>query len=123
MNICTKLPHEFFKGSQLGPLRNNVRRSWFNGTEDGADELAHPTPHYNSSILSDLLHESHLKAVYTAMNECPGMKDAICLFKLWTTQRSFKSVCVFNSFVGGMLMVYLLAQRKISSHMSSYQIF
>ena len=123
MNIRTKLPHEFFKASQLGPLRNNVRRSWFNGTEDGADELAHPTPHYNSSILSDLLHESHLKAVYTAMNECPGMKDAISLFKLWTTQRSFKSVCVFNSFVGGMLMVYLLAQRKISSHMSSYQIF
>jgi len=128
LNILTKLPDECFKLSQLSPLRNNVRYSWFHDTgisddDSKSDEMAYPTPHYNSSIISDMLHEVHLKEIYGALNECPGMKDAICLFKLWITQRSFKSVVLFNSFIGTMLMVYLLSERKISSHMSSYQIF
>ena len=124
IKLLTKIPDDIFKFSQLSPLRNNVRSGWFNDLETKTDEgKEFPTPHYNSSILSDMLHESHLQVIYTAMNECPGMKEAICLFKLWLKQRSFKGVSSFSSFIGAMLMCYLLSIQKISVHMSSYQIF
>jgi len=124
IRLMIKIPDEAFKCSQLLPMRNNVRSSWFNKEEPKDDKSTElPTPHYNSSILTDILHESHLQVIFTAINECPSMKEAICLFKLWLKQRSFKGTSCFSSFTGAMLMVYLLSIRKISAHMSSYQVF
>lgn len=125
IRILTTISDDSFKSSQLSPLRNNIRANWFNNIQstDNKDKVEFPTPYYNSSILSDMLHESNLHAIYNALNECPGMKEAICLFKVWARQRSFKGIPYFNGFLSAMLVVYLLSIRKVTAHMSSYQIF
>lgn len=124
IRLLISVPEDIFKLSRFNPLQNNVRSNWYDNLDSEAtEELEYPTPHYNASILSDMLYETHLHTLYNAVKECPGIKDAICLFKVWLKQRTFKGVCTFNGFIGSMLMVYLLQARKISSHMSSYQIF
>lgn len=124
LTIHAIIPEGAFKRVRYIPLRNNVRSNWFDGIETRAvEEIEFPTPHYNHGILSDMLYEEHLRALYNALKECPGMKDAICLFKVWLKQRSLKGNLTFNGFCCSMLLVYLLSIRKISAHMSSYQIF
>ena len=51
-----------------------------------------PTPHYNSSVLSDMFLESHLHHLYKCVTECPGMKDAVVLVKVWLHQRGLGKV-------------------------------
>jgi U3 small nucleolar RNA-associated protein 22 len=98
-----------------------VRPSWFE--KDTANEEATATPHYNSSVLMDMLYESHLKTIYNSLAECSEMRDAICLAKVWLKQRSLTDSMPLNGFILSNLMVYLLQEKKISPQMSSYQIF
>lgn len=54
-------------------------------------------------MLEDMLYEDHLRVLYTALKECPAMTDAICLFKTWLYQRSFK----VNNIFGRNLLLFL----------------
>ncbi|XP_065675999.1 nucleolar protein 6-like [Hydra vulgaris] len=123
INIHLAIPNGVFKLSRFTPLTSNIRTSWFCLDTSKTADSAIPTPHYNSGILSDMLFEDHLKVLYAAIKECPAIREAVCLFKVWLKQRTFKGACTFNGFVGSMFMVFLLKKKQISFNLSSYQIF
>ena len=39
-----------------------------------------------------MLFEQHLAVLHEAVSECEGMKDAICLMKVWLHQRGISDV-------------------------------
>lgn len=57
----------------------------------GANEP--PTPHYNNSILCDMVLLSHLHFLSSAATDFPGMKDGLALLKVWLNQRQLSKVC------------------------------
>jgi len=124
VKIYPMIQDNIFKLSRFEPLKNNIRLSWYNGTKDSKNDFSFPTPLYNGSILSDMLYEKHLEVMYEAVSQCEGLKDAIPLLKVWLSQRNLTedSSC-FNGFQMSMLLAYLLRSKKITPHMSSYQIF
>ena len=77
-----------FKTTKLGPDRNNVRRvalaqlpespdCWCDPAPD-ADLPLPPTPHYNASLLCEQgAMECHLHDLYSAVQECPAIVDAV----------------------------------------------
>eukprot|EP00112_Aurelia_sp_Birch-Aquarium-sp1_P004342 Seg149.9 transcript_id=Seg149.9/GoldUCD/mRNA.D3Y31 product="Nucleolar protein 6" protein_id=Seg149.9/GoldUCD/D3Y31 len=120
------IPEKIFKLARFEPLKNNIRLSWYEekDKEESSSDFGFPTPKYNASVLYDMLYEQHLAVLHEAVSECEGMKDAICLMKVWLHQRGLsEGDSCFNGFQMSMLMAYLLRKKKISSHMSSYQIF
>ncbi|XP_048460739.1 nucleolar protein 6 [Rhincodon typus] len=117
-------PASFFKLSRFHPSRNNIRVSWFlekGSTQEGNDEPA--TPHYNNSILVDLVMEQHLHFLFNAAAEFPGMKDGIGILKVWLQQRALnKGYGCFNGFIASMLVAYLLSKHRLNKMMSGYQV-
>ncbi|XP_069780228.1 nucleolar protein 6 [Narcine bancroftii] len=117
-------PASFFKLTRFHPSRNNVRASWFlkqEPVQGGNDES--PTPHYNNSILLDLMMEQHLNFLFNVATDFPGMKDGIKILKVWLVQREFdKGYGCFNGFVVSMLVAYLHSKRKLNKTMSGYQV-
>ena len=91
------LDQSYFKIGKLSPERNNVRRSFLSSDEHASsEEEVEPgpaTPHYNAHMLMELgARERHLKEIYVATQECPGLVDAIILFKVWAKQRGLDKV-------------------------------
>ncbi|XP_078077355.1 nucleolar protein 6 [Mustelus asterias] len=117
-------PASFFKFSRFHPSKNNVRVSWFLEQEPapgGNDEP--PTPHYNNTVLVDLVMEKHLHFLFNAATDFPGMKDGIGILKVWLHQRELdKGYGCLNGFLVSMLVAYLLSKRKLNKMMSGYQI-
>ena len=50
------------------------------------------TPHYNASVLFDMSFERNLHQLYKCSLECPAMKDAVILIKVWLHQRELDQV-------------------------------
>ncbi|KAH0627778.1 hypothetical protein JD844_008114 [Phrynosoma platyrhinos] len=97
---------DVFKPSRLHPSKNNIRTAWFTEKDSpvaGATEP--PTPHYNNSILWDLVMESNLVFLSEAASGFQGMRDGC-----------------FSGFLASMLVGYLLAVNKINKVMSGYQV-
>lgn len=91
------LDHTYYKIVKLAPERNNVRRSFLaNGDHVSPEEeaeLGPATPHYNARVLMELgARERHMKEIYAATQECPGLVDAIVLSKIWVKQRGLNKV-------------------------------
>ena len=55
-----------------------------------------PTPHYNASLLWEMGGaKRHLEDLYTSINDCPAIREAILLFRVWAKQREMNQVlCV-----------------------------
>ncbi|XP_066470854.1 nucleolar protein 6 [Tiliqua scincoides] len=117
-------PQGIFKPSRLCPSKNNVRTAWFMEKDSPvAGESEPPTPHYNNSVLWDLVLESHLHFLSRAASDFQGMQDGVCLLKVWLHQRELdKGLGCFNGFLASMLVAYLLAKHKINKVMSGYQV-
>lgn len=117
-------PASFFKLTRFHPSRNNIRVSWFldqEAAEGGNNDP--PTPHYNNSILIDLVMEQHLNFLFNIATDFPGMKAGIEILKVWLLQREFnKGYGSFNGFLASMLVAYLLSKRKLNKMMSGYQV-
>ncbi|XP_053148481.1 nucleolar protein 6 isoform X2 [Hemicordylus capensis] len=113
-----------FKASRLHPGKNNVRTAWFMGKGSSVAGAAEPsTPHYNNSILWDLVMESSLLFLSGAANDFQGMRDGVCLLKVWLHQRVLdKGLGCFSGFLASMLVAYLLSKHKINKVMSGYQV-
>ncbi|XP_033020116.1 nucleolar protein 6 [Lacerta agilis] len=113
-----------FKPSRLHPSKNNVRTAWFTEKRSpvaGASEP--PTPHYNNSILWDLVMESSLLFLSEAAHDFQGMRDGVSLLKVWLRQRGLhQGLGCFNGFMASMLVAYLLEKHKINKVMSGYQV-
>ena len=89
---------DYFKQRKLGPDRNCVRKQFIlplSTQSDSSDEsnVGAATPHYNAAILVELgARERHLKELFLSARECPGMVDAVILFKVWARQRGLDKV-------------------------------
>uniref|UniRef100_T1HQ96 Nucleolar protein 6 n=1 Tax=Rhodnius prolixus TaxID=13249 RepID=T1HQ96_RHOPR len=103
------------------PEKNNVRPEWL-GCERSHGQLP-PTPHYNMSILEDLVAEQNEQLKLETFEGNQNLKDATILLSVWLQQRQLlKGFGAFNEDLLSMLVVYLVKKQKINNHMSSYQI-
>ncbi|KAM9858055.1 nucleolar protein 6 [Aulostomus maculatus] len=118
------LPPGFFKPSRFHPQRNNVRTEWFTGLQDPQTETSEsPTPHYNSSLLGDLLLRPHLQFLSAVCSQCPAFPEGAALLKVWLRQRELdQGTGCFNGFLASMLLAYLLTTHRISNTMTAYQL-
>ncbi|XP_010903751.2 nucleolar protein 6 [Esox lucius] len=117
-------PPGFFKPSRFHPQRNNVRTEWYTGlrsSQTGAVEP--PTPHYNSSVLGDMLPAAHLQFLAAVHSQCSAFTDGVALLKVWLRQRQLdQGAGCFSGFLGSMLLAYLLTSHRVSSTMTAYQL-
>ncbi|XP_068167912.1 nucleolar protein 6 [Antennarius striatus] len=118
------LPPGFFKPSRFHPQRNNVRTEWYTGLQTSlSDGSEPPTPHYNSSILGDLLPRAHLQFLSAVSSQCPAFADGVALLKVWLHQRELdQGTGCFNGFLASMLLAYLLTTHRISNTMTAYHL-
>lgn len=59
-------------------------------------ESLSPTPHYNSSILQDLIMDANEEYRATILESHPNLKDGILLLKVWLRQRGLDQVSSLN---------------------------
>ncbi|XP_017283451.1 nucleolar protein 6 isoform X2 [Kryptolebias marmoratus] len=126
LTVCVHVcpPPGFFKPSRFHPNRNNVRTEWYTGLQTSHTESSEPpTPHYNSSVLGDLLPRAHLQFVSALSSQCSAFSDGVALLKVWLHQRELNqgSGC-FSGFLASMLLAYLLITHRISNTMTAYQL-
>uniref|UniRef100_A0AAQ5X9U2 Nucleolar protein 6 n=1 Tax=Amphiprion ocellaris TaxID=80972 RepID=A0AAQ5X9U2_AMPOC len=117
-------PPGFFKPSRFHPQRNNIRTEWYTGLQTSYSESSEPpTPHYNSSVLGDLLPRTHLQFLSAISSQCSAFADGVALLKVWLRQRELnQGTGCFNGFLASMLMAYLLTTHRISNTMTAYQL-
>ncbi|KAE8292305.1 Nucleolar protein 6 [Larimichthys crocea] len=117
-------PPGFFKPSRFHPQRNNVRTEWYTGLQTSMSEGSEPpTPHYNSSVLGDLLPRAHLQFLSAVSSQCSAFADGVALLKVWLRQRELdQGTGCFNGFLASMLLTYLLTTHRISNTMTAYQL-
>ncbi|XP_031592054.2 nucleolar protein 6 [Oreochromis aureus] len=114
----------FFKPSRFHPQRNNIRTEWYTGLQTSQSESSEPpTPHYNSSVLGDLLPRAHLQFLSAVSSQCSAFTDGVALLKVWLRQRELdQGTGCFNGFLASMLLAYLLITHRISNSMTAYQL-
>uniref|UniRef100_A0A667YY51 Nucleolar protein 6 n=1 Tax=Myripristis murdjan TaxID=586833 RepID=A0A667YY51_9TELE len=114
-------PPGFFKPSRFHPQRNSIRTEWYTGLSKSHSEP--PTPHYNSSILGDLLPRAHLQFLSAVSSQCSAFADGVALLKVWLRQRELdQGTGCFNGFLASMLLAYLLTTHRVSNSMTAYQL-
>ncbi|XP_072288566.1 nucleolar protein 6 [Eucyclogobius newberryi] len=122
VRIHASPPAGFFKPSRFHPQRNNIRTEWYTGISH-SEPNEPPTPHYNSTLLGDLLPSAHLQFLSAIQSQCSAFADAVALLKVWLRQRELdKGPGCFNGFLASMLLAYLLNAHRISNSMSAYQL-
>lgn len=55
-----------------------------------------PTPHYNSSVLGDLLPRAHLQFLSAVSSQCSAFADGVALLKVWLRQRELDRVTILK---------------------------
>ncbi|CAK9267471.1 unnamed protein product [Sphagnum jensenii] len=119
--IVPTISEEVFDTDKLVPLRNNVREV---KSQEGS---ALATPHYNSSILEDMVVEHNCAWLQSVFLESEAMRDAVLLLKVWFRQRRMQASADYvNGFLLSMLMAHLLTNsggKRINLHMTALQIF
>ncbi|XP_071110262.1 nucleolar protein 6-like [Haliotis cracherodii] len=125
-HLHISLPSGAFKPSRFSISQSNVRKSWFQQTEEEAEtegsDLA-PTPVYNTSVLQDMMYEAHTECLRQAQDDTLGVREGVMLLKVWLRQRELdKGYGCFSSFVMAMYVAHLLDCRKLHRMMSSYQV-
>ncbi|XP_037536415.1 nucleolar protein 6 [Nematolebias whitei] len=122
LHVCP--PPGFFKPSRFHPNRNNVRTEWYIGLQTShAERSEPPTPHYNTSVLADLLPRAHLQFLSAVSSQCSAFSDGVALVKVWLRQRELdQGTGCFNGFLASMLLAYLLITHRISNTMTAYQL-
>ncbi|XP_068422667.1 nucleolar protein 6 [Clinocottus analis] len=123
VHVCP--PPGFFKPSRFHPQKNNIRTEWYSGlqTSQCESEPEPPTPHYNSSVLGDLLPRAHLQFLSAISSQCSAFADGVALLKVWLRQRELnQGTGCFNGFLASMLLAYLLTTHRISNSMTAYQL-
>uniref|UniRef100_A0A8C4IX76 Nucleolar protein 6 n=1 Tax=Dicentrarchus labrax TaxID=13489 RepID=A0A8C4IX76_DICLA len=124
VHVCP--PPGFFKPNRFHPQRNNIRTEWYTGLQSslsGKVSGEPPTPHYNSSVLGDLLPRAHLQFLSAVSSQCSAFADGVALLKVWLRQRELdQGTGCFSGFLASMLLAYLLTTHRISNTMTAYQL-
>ncbi|KAL0979774.1 hypothetical protein UPYG_G00189470 [Umbra pygmaea] len=122
VHVCP--PPGYFKPVRLRPDKNNIRTEWYTGLRRPQPDMTEPpTPHYNSSVLGDMLPMAHLQFLKAVSSQCSAFAHGVALLKVWLRQRELdKGAGCFGGFLGSMLLAYLLTSRRVSNHMTPYQL-
>nr|XP_020450136.1 nucleolar protein 6 [Monopterus albus] len=117
-------PPGFFRPSRFHPQRNNIRIEWYTELQASKSErIDPPTPHYNSSVLGDLLPRAHLQFLCAISSQCSSFANGVALLKVWLRQRELEQgTGCFSGFLASMLLAYLLTTHRISNTMTAYQL-
>ncbi|XP_077571803.1 nucleolar protein 6 [Stigmatopora nigra] len=117
-------PPGYFNPKRFNPRMNNIRTGWYTGVNNSQTEIIEPpTPHYNSSLLGDMLPKAHLQFLTAVTAQCAAFPNGVSLFKVWLRQRELdQGTGCFNGFFAAMYMAYLLTTHKISNTMTAYQL-
>ncbi|XP_077378233.1 nucleolar protein 6 isoform X2 [Festucalex cinctus] len=117
-------PPGFFKPRRFHPKMNNIRTAWYTEANSTQSEINEPpTPHYNSSLLGDLLPRAHFQFLSAVSAQCTAFPDGVALLKVWLRQRELdQGTGCFNGFLASMLLAYLLTMHRISNTMTAYQL-
>ncbi|PSN31316.1 Nucleolar protein 6 [Blattella germanica] len=117
-------PTDIFKLSRFSPVKNNVRPHWYFEEETAVpeDQLM-PTPHYNCTVLRDLVMKTNNEYSADILEKHPNLRDGILLLKVWLKQRGLdQGYGCFSGYIMSMYVLHLLQSRHINSAMSSYQV-
>ena len=111
-----------FKLNRFHVSKNNVRQSWFTGTDVVDKESSEiPTPHYNAAMLSDILLSQQTEQAVQTLKGMDGILKGIALIKVWLRQRGLIKQGI-SGFIVTMLAVWLIKKRKLNASMSAYQV-
>ncbi|KAG0485395.1 hypothetical protein HPP92_009474 [Vanilla planifolia] len=109
-----------FDATRLNMTRNNVR-SFKQGN------TLPPTPHYNSTILEDILLEENAKFVKDTFHGWKALGDALILVKVWACNRtSIYTYDCLNGYLIAFIMSYIASSQggnRINRSMNALQIF
>ncbi|XP_034245395.1 nucleolar protein 6 isoform X2 [Thrips palmi] len=123
VHLHITVPEETFKLSKLNPSKNSVRSKWLFNEKTVSEGKDYATPIHNASILADLVAKQNETLKLETLEDFKNIKDGIILLKVWLRQRELdQGYSAFGSYLMTMLVVYLLRSRRLSSHMSSYQV-
>ncbi|KAL3158789.1 hypothetical protein ABBQ32_011516 [Trebouxia sp. C0010 RCD-2024] len=82
-----------------------------------------PTPHYNTSIIIDLVVEQHQQVLQSAFDAVPRLREAIVLLKVWMRRQHLSGQPDgFNGFLMSMLAAHLVQQSRLNHAMSHVQL-
>lgn len=112
---------ETFKLSRFLPDKCNIRKSWW--TSKMAEDSFSCTPHYNATIIKDLVVMENEEVRANVLQTNSNLKDAIILLQVWLKQRLLDvGYGGFTGYLVSMLVVHLLRCHKLNNLMSSYQV-
>ena len=73
-------------------------------------------------IAEDQYFQKHLELLHNEMKDCPVLVETSILLRVWSRNRNiYQSDDSLNGFLFSILLIYLLAQKKINKTMSSFQ--
>lgn len=82
-----------------------------------------PTPHYNSSIVADMMVSQHEQAVQTAFQAVPRLSEAVVLLKVWMRKHCLSGHSDgFNGFLMTLFAAHLVRQKRLNPAMSHTQL-
>lgn len=117
VRVHAVLPDDLIPARKLAPLRNSVRSVQRDGVP-----LA--TPHYNQLVLEDMRMTAHLRQLHALLADSPSLADGVILLKVWARQRECdRAPSSFGGFLLSAVVLYLASARRVTSHMSCYQVF
>ncbi|XP_063215602.1 nucleolar protein 6 isoform X2 [Bacillus rossius redtenbacheri] len=125
MSVCVRLSPQpgTFKMTRFSPTKNNVRPSWFFGTQDTDEDLLPSTPHRNHTMVQDLVQLENDRFCQSVLADYANIKDGIKLLKVWLKQRELdKGYGSFSSWQLMLLVCYLIQKKRLSVMGSSYQV-
>ncbi|DBB01879.1 TPA: hypothetical protein ACH3X1_000480 [Trebouxia sp. C0004] len=82
-----------------------------------------PTPHYNTSILADMMVDDHQQALQSAIDAIPKLCETLVLLKVWMRKHDPSNLADgFGGFLVSMFAVHLVQQNRLNHAMSHVQL-
>jgi len=133
---------------RLRPGRTNVRVHGHTYGEPGTGTEALATPNYSAAVAEDLAMKTHLQYLHAAAQKFPGFTGAVVLLKVWLARRRYHCTgsvatgkagsaaddsreiqvtdtdcAAVTGFHLSMILLHLVWQNKIQTHMQPLQMF
>eukprot|EP00887_Chlorella_sp_A99_P002636 scaffold6.g2636.t1 len=106
LRLLPALPRHAFPLHRLAPGRNNLRTAAGTKPADGQEPQLAPTPHYNASILQDLMLIEQSEVCKRVAAVVRGFPEAAVLLRIWARQHHLDAGA---DGVSGALLTMLLA--------------
>lgn len=110
-------PEDYFKDSRFLPNKNNLKMI-FNSENDNESG----TSHYNSMLIQNIRANKNHAFVCNMLQNVQSAIEGLQLLIVWLKQRQLYDIVGVNYEFVLQLLAYLLSERYINKHTSSYQI-